>query len=624
MCGICGIVDFSKTPDVSVVEAMCNDMTHRGPDMGGTCTFDACVLGHRRLSILDLTDAAKQPMLSVDGRAALVFNGEIYNFQELREGLLKRGRTFRTRSDTEVILELYLDNPEDLPGTLNGMFSFALWDDVRKKLIIVRDRLGKKPLYYSLQKNRLSFASELQALTRDRAVPQELSHQALLEYLLYDFIPAPHTIFAGVQKLPPGHMAVFDKNGLTIEKYWEPPEPQHGLNYGSTVEELRGLLDDAVSRRLISDVPLGSFLSGGIDSTLITSLMARNSFRTVKTFSISFPGTTHDESKWSKLAARSIGTDHTERAVNYTIQDIFPEVVRHFGEPFGDSSAIPTWYLSQHTREHVTVALSGDGGDELFGGYERYVARRLQTIYDLVPSLLRERCIEPFVRLLPATTDYYGTSITKKMKLFVAASRRMRENPLAVIPQTFTLSEARLLTGMDYHADSDSVLQAARQWTGLDPVTRMMFTDIQTYMAEDILTKVDRMSMAHSLEVRSPLLDYRVVELACRMPLGFKMGYRQTKKILKQAARGLVPSEILERSKYGFQVPLGQWFKTDLRKWAEDRLLGGRHTVFRRGQVEKIWSEHLAGKADNAHKLWLILIFSEWESQINTSSLVST
>lgn len=616
MCGICGIVDFSEPPDGSLVETVCQGMLHRGPDMGGTCTFEACALGHRRLSILDLTDAAKQPMLSADGRAALVFNGEIYNFQELREELIKRGRTFRTRSDTEVILELYLDNPEGLPGTLNGMFSFALWDDVSKKLILARDRVGKKPLYYSLHKNRLSFASELQALIRDAAVPRELSQQALLEYLLYDFIPAPHTIFTGVKKLPAGHMAVFDASGFTVKKYWEPPEPEQDLHYERTVEELRSLLDDAVSKRLISDVPLGSFLSGGIDSTLITSLMARNSFRTVKTFSISFPGTTHDESKWSKLAARSIGTDHTERAVNYTIQDIFPEVVRHFGEPFGDSSAIPTWYLAQHTREHVTVALSGDGGDELFGGYERYVARRLQTIYDLVPSALRERCIEPLVHMLPATTDYYGTSLTKKLKLFVAASRRMRENPLAVIPQTFTLSEARLLTGMDYDADSDSVLETARQWTGLDPVTRMMFTDIQTYMAEDILTKVDRMSMAHSLEVRSPLLDYRVVELACKMPLGFKMGYRQTKKILRNVSRGLVPSEILERSKYGFQVPLGQWFKTDLRKWAEDRLLGGRHTVFKREQIEKTWSEHLAGKADNAHKLWLILIFSEWESQI--------
>jgi asparagine synthase (glutamine-hydrolysing) len=237
MCGICGIVDFSETPDISVVEAMCNGMLHRGPDMGGNCTFDACALGHRRLSILDLTDAAKQPMLSADGRAALVFN-------------------------TEVILESYLDNPEDLPETLNGMFSFALWDDVRKKLILARDRVGKKPLYYSLQRNRLSFASELQALTRDGAVPQELSQQALLEYLLYDFIPAPHTILTGVKKLPPGHMAVFDANGLTVKKYWEPPEPQDGLNYGSTVEELRGLLDDAVSKRLISDVPLGSFLSG--------------------------------------------------------------------------------------------------------------------------------------------------------------------------------------------------------------------------------------------------------------------------------------------------------------------------------------------------------------------------
>ncbi len=394
-----------------------------------------------------------------------------------------------------------------------------------------------------------------------------------MEFLLYDFIPAPHTIFKGINKLLPGHMAVFDADGFRVEKYWDLPGPERSMDYGEAKRQLEDLLQDSVTRRLISDVPLGSFLSGGIDSTLVTALMARNSSCKVKTFSISFPGTTHDESKWSSLAADSIGTDHNGHPVHYDIGDVFSRVVRHFGEPFGDSSAIPTWYLSEHTRRHVTVALSGDGGDELFAGYERYLARRFQTIYDLIPSGIRSRIIEPIVEHLPATTDYYGTSFTKKLKLFITAARRIRDNPSAVIPRTFSLEDVRLLTDLEYQPDVDPVIEIARQWAGLDPVSRMTFTDIQTYMSEDILTKVDRMSMAHALEVRSPLLDYRLVELACRMPVGFKLGMRTTKRILRDVARPYVPQSILRRSKYGFQVPLGLWFKTDLKKWAEDRLL---------------------------------------------------
>jgi asparagine synthase (glutamine-hydrolysing) len=620
MCGICGIVDFSRAPEIGTVEAMNWNLAHRGPDTGGTCSFDSCVLGHRRLSIMDLRDAAKQPMLSGDGNVALVFNGEIYNFQELREQLEKRGHSFRTRSDTEVILELYLERQAASPGELNGMFSFAIWDEHKRRLTLVRDRLGKKPLYYYHRNGRLSFSSELYSLVQDAQAPRDLWNQALLEFLLYDFIPGPHTIFKGVNKLLPGHIAVFDAGGLHIEEYWQPPEPEASMDYRAARNQLQDLLADSVTRRLVSDVPLGSFLSGGIDSTLVTALMARNSTHRVKTFSISFPGTTHDESKWSALAAQSVGTEHNEHPVHYDIGNVFSRIIRHFGEPFGDSSAIPTWYLSEHTRRHVTVALSGDGGDELFAGYERYLARRFQTVYDLIPSSVRQRIIEPFVERLPATTDYYGTSFTKKLKLFVTAARRIRENPLAVIPRTFSLEEVRLLTGLDYQADLDPVLAIARQWAGLDPVTRMTFTDMQTYMAEDILTKVDRMSMAHALEVRSPLLDYRVVELACRMPVGFKITYRTTKRILRDVAAPYVLDAILKRSKYGFQVPLGLWFKTDLKQWAEDRLLGQSHDFFRKDQVEKIWTEHQSGRADNAHKIWLLLVFNEWRTLIAEKS----
>lgn len=615
MCGICGIIDFQGQPSVGTVEAMTRAMAHRGPDAGGVHQFASCVLGHRRLSILDLSDSANQPMISRDGMTALVFNGEIYNFQELRKSLEDRGHRFRTRSDTEVILELYLDRQESLFDEINGMFSLAIWDEREGKLTLARDRVGKKPLYYSLKGSRLCFSSELFSLLQDPEIPRDLSEQALFEYLLYDFIPGPHTIFSAVRKLPAAHVAVFSRDGLTIRRYWDLPSPEDVTDDAPGKQDLEELLSRAVTMRLVSDVPLGSFLSGGIDSTLVTSLMRQGTSGRVKTFSISFPGTSHDESHWASLAANSLKTEHREHPVEYDIQAIFPALVRHFGEPFGDSSAIPTWHLCRQTRKHVTVALSGDGGDELFGGYERYLARRFQMVYDVLPSALRERIIEPLIGHLPETTDYYGTSLSKKLKLFVQAAARMREDPLAVVPRTFSRTQVGELTGMDYHADADPVLAIAREWSGLDPVSHMMRTDIQTYMAEDILTKVDRMSMAHSLEVRSPLLDYRVVELACRLPRSMKIRGITTKHILRQVARGHVPEPILKRSKYGFQVPLGQWFKNDLRAWTEERLMDSSHTYFKRPFVESLWNEHLAGRADHTHRIWLLLFFNEWFDQ---------
>ena len=615
MCGICGIVDFHQEPSRVTVEDMTQALFHRGPDMGGITTFPLCTLGHRRLSILDLSDAARQPMLSPDGLTALVFNGEIYNFQELRACLTIRGSRFRTRSDTEVILELYREMGESLVHQLNGMFSFGIWDESRKRLVLARDRLGKKPLYYSLNEGRLSFSSELYSLIQDPQITRTFSDQALLEYLMYDFIPAGHTIFDGVLKLRAGHIAVFDESGFRTWRYWSPPEPESAVDFPKHVEELRRLIQESVRIRLISDVPLGAFLSGGIDSTLVTSLMRGRTSGRIKTFNIAFPGTSHDESKWAALSASYLQTDHTTRPVDYDIERLFPHMIRHFGEPFGDSSAIPTWHLCKETRKEVTVALSGDGGDEIFGGYERYLARRIQVVYDIVPQSVRTALIEPLIARLPSTTDYYGTSLSKKLKLFVAAASRMRTNPDAVVPRTFSCREVQELTGMDYRPEADPVLAVARETAGLDPVSRMMYTDIQTYLAEDILTKVDRMSMAHALEVRCPLLDYRVVEFGCRLPLGFKIQRLTTKRILRALAADLVPHAILRRAKYGFQVPLGEWFKSKLRAWAEERLYDFTHSFFQRRHVERLWGEHLGGKADHAHKIWLLLVFNEWFRQ---------
>lgn len=615
MCGICGTVRFDGAPSGAVVEAMAWNLRHRGPDAGGTWSFPSCILGHRRLSILDLSESANQPMISEDGLTALVFNGEIYNFMDLRRTLERKGHRFKTHSDTEVLLELYLDEGQEMTAKLNGMFSLAIWDERKQQLFLARDRLGKKPLYYYWRHGGLNFSSELFSLVQDVTMPRNISEQALFEFFLYDFIPGSHTIFEKVYKLPPASAAVFDREGLRIHTYWRPPEPEETLNYEEQTENLQELLADAVRIRLVSDVPLGSFLSGGLDSTLITSLMRPGLSEKVKTFSISFPGTSHDESAWSAMAASFLGTDHHEYPVDYDIETLFPTMVRHFGEPFGDSSAIPTWHLSRHTRKQVTVALSGDGGDELFGGYERYLARRFQLFYDLLPKALRERVIRPFVERLPATTDYYGTSLTKKLKLFVQAASRLEENPLAVIPRTFSHGEVMNLIGTGYDENTDPVLSTARQWMGLDPVSRMMFTDVQTYMAEDILTKVDRMTMAHALEVRSPLLDYRVVEFACRLPREFKIQARTTKRILRRAARGHVPNPILKRSKYGFQVPLGEWFKGKLRSWAQERLYSPGHDRFNSEFVRRLWDDHQQGRVDNTHRIWLLLVFNEWFAQ---------
>ncbi|MGC8605041.1 MAG: asparagine synthase (glutamine-hydrolyzing) [Desulfomonilaceae bacterium] len=615
MCGITGIVDFKNDANEQIAQIMTDALAHRGPDAWGLCKFQSCALGHRRLSIIDLTDSANQPMFSDDGLTAIVFNGEIYNFKELRESLESDGFRFRTKSDTEVLLKLYISKGDRMLHLVNGMFSFAVWDDNERRLFLARDRLGKKPLYYSFQGTRLSFSSELASLIQDPETPRLIDTQAMTEYFLYDFIPAPHTIFRGVKKLPAAHMATFDTTGMKISRYWAPPTPEIGLNYEVCKEALLSKLADSTYKRLVSDVPLGAFLSGGIDSTLITALMAKSARSRVKTFSISFPGTTHDEARWSRLASDFIGSEHTQSRVDFDIESIFPKLVKHFGEPFGDSSAIPTWRLCQETKKNVKVALSGDGGDELFGGYERYVARRYQNIYDCLPSSLREKIIEPILKNMKDTTKYYGFSFTKKLKLFIDASARIRRDPLALIPQTFTRDEVKLLTGLTYKPELDPAIDLAGNCMDLDPVGRMMLTDIQTYLAEDILTKVDRMSMAHALEVRNPFLDHRLVEFACQLPIEFKIKGRKTKRILKDAAKGLVPNEILKRSKQGFQAPLGEWFKSSLKKWAEQRLFEYDPGLFNKRSIVKIWQDHQESRSDNTSKIWLILFFSEWKNQ---------
>jgi asparagine synthase (glutamine-hydrolysing) len=615
MCGICGIVDLDGGVFRDRTERMTDALTHRGPDMGGVYEIGSSTLGHRRLSIIDLTEAAGQPMISTDGKTAIVFNGEIYNFKDLRARLQSRGHKFRTHSDTEVALEMYRSHGPDMLAELNGMFGMAIWDDRQKALFLARDRMGKKPLYYMHNRGRLVFSSEMWSLLQSGLTEAEIDRQALFEYFLYDFIPAPHTIYSDVRKLPAAHYAIFNADGLKIYRYWEPPPPDPGLGYEEARGRLRELIDDAVRIRLIADVPLGSFLSGGVDSSLVSSVMCSQAHTRVKTFSVSFPDTTYDESHWARLAASRLDTDHHEFAARYDIEHSLPELVKHFGEPFGDSSAVPTLLLAEGTRKKVTVALSGDGGDELFGGYDRYIARRMQTYYDVLPLSLRDRIIEPVIAALPATTQYYGTSIIKKLKLFTEAAQRMRNDPAAAVPRTFPREVVTRLLGGDYDEDRDPVRQTVLKYQSLDPVQRMLFADLETYLAEDILTKVDRTSMTHALEVRCPLLDYRIVELACRMPLEYKIRFGSAKRILKDVARNIVPSEILDRRKYGFQAPLGEWLKKELRDWAGQRLMYERNSILDPDVARSVWDDHLNGVRDNGHRIWLLLFFQEWHER---------
>lgn len=612
MCGICGIVDFREDVHTEDVRGMNDAMIHRGPDASGISVFNHCILGHRRLSIIDLSDSANQPMIHKTTGTALVFNGEIYNFPDVRKELESKGTKFRTNSDTEVILQLYLAQGPELLERLNGMFSFAIWRPESNSLFLARDRAGKKPLYYTIQGARLTFASELGALIKGLTYTPEINKQALFEYFLYDFVPWPHTIFKGVYKLAPASAAIFDRDGWREWRYWKPPHPGYHEDYASTRESLRALVIDSTEKRMISDVPLGAFLSGGVDSSLITSIMTKISPNKVKTFSISFPGATHDESKWSNYVARHLGTEHKDYPCELDVQSVLSKMIPHFGAPFADCSAIPTWHLCKGTRERVTVALSGDGGDELFGGYDRYLARKLQSIYDRIPRCLREKLIEPIVEKIPETTDYYGTSPLKKLRLFTRAAKRFRESPFAVIPRTFSRDQVRSLLGFDYEQDIDPTIEIARSWVNLDPVSHMLFTDMQTYMAEDILTKVDRMSMAHSLEVRAPLLDYRVMEAACRAPIDFKIKGRLLKRLLKDISREFAPPEVLARPKYGFQVPIGQWFKKDLRQWAQSRLLDSNPRALNKKFLENLWEDHQKGAADNGLRIWSVLVYLEW------------
>ena len=559
-------------------------------------------------------------MLDPSSRYVLVFNGEIYNYMELRAQLEAHGFRFTTQGDTEVLLAAFIHFGPECLHELNGMFAFAIWDCQARRLFAARDRLGVKPLFFGTDRSGgFAFASELQAL---RGLPLDTSvrSDSLCDYLRHGFIRSPKTIFQGIHELRPGHFMIYDSGGLRIERYWEPPLPDPELvarPLNDLMEELRELFHSAVGLRLRSDVPLGAFLSGGLDSSIVVAAMKQLGETSIHTFSIGFGGKGFDESPFARRVAAHFGTHHHERQFLPGIPELLRDLVRHYGQPYGDSSAVPTWHLCRMTRDHVTVALSGDGGDELFCGYRRYVARRMLAWYRLLPAAIRHGSLFKRIERLPETTAYYDNSLIKKLKLFVALDRRVAANPHDIYPAYFKISELQSMLGLS----SDEAcrvlgtgpLLPQERAAGMTDIDTMMATDILYYLPDDILTKVDRASMAHGLEVRSPFMDYRIVEFAARLPLVHKLRGLTTKYILRKAFEQDLPEEPVKRAKHGFATPLGDEFLGPLQSTYRETVLGSKSdSLVDRDFAEVLLSEHLNGRVDNSHKLWLLLFLHAW------------
>ncbi|QEF96133.1 Asparagine synthetase [glutamine-hydrolyzing] 1 [Stieleria maiorica] len=634
MCGITGAVwqSDSLSIDESQLRKMTDAIAHRGPDddrfwidndqRDGQGRRYGVALGFRRLSIIDV-EGAPQPMSNEDGSVRMVFNGEIYNFKSLRHRLQGSGHRFATHGDGESIVHLYEDIGTDCFAELNGMFAVAIWDSRRSRLVLARDRIGQKPLYYAVVGGRLVFGSELKSLAVVPGVCNEIDPAAIDEFLTYQYVPHPGTIWKGVRKLPPGHVAVFEKGNLTVQRYWDfDPTVEVPRSKAEAAERLQELLTDSVRLRLQSDVPLGSFLSGGIDSSLITAIAQRQKGDTpIRTFSIGFPISDFDETAYAAQVAEHLGTNHQRFEVQPDGVEIIDKLVWHYDEPFGDSSAVPTWYLSELTRREVTVALSGDGGDELFAGYDRYRAlwlsvqlRKMFPIHKMPGIGLIQR--------FPDNNKQY--SITRRAKRFFEAldqpEARRYLNWLQIFPERlradlYTREFVERLPGEDPFEFLGAIWDRSE---GRDVVTRASITDILSYLPCDLCTKVDIASMAHSLEVRQPMLDHRVVEFAASLPVHLKFRGRRGKLLLQDAFGSTIPKSIFTRKKMGFGIPIGSWFRNELKPMVHDTLLADDARIapyFRREAVQRLVGQHERMENNHGYRLWNLLILEKWLRQ---------
>ncbi len=629
MCGIAGAVWWEPTKQIDgdVLQRMTDAIRHRGPDAEGhwlaNPTGDqqaGVALGHRRLSIIDVAGST-QPLGNEDGAIQIVFNGEIYNYRELRQELIAAGHQFRTEGDTEVIVHLYEQHGLEFVNYLRGMFALAIWDSRDQQLVVARDRMGQKPFFYRMEEGRFCFASELKALLQIPGMPRQLNRHSVLSYLMLQYVPAPHSILEGFRRLPPASLAVLKDGRIDVQRYWSPPYDQpaiHRNQIDDWRDELRHEMTEAVRLRLRSDVPLGAFLSGGIDSTVITGLMQQQLQQPVETFSMGFPVAAYDERHYARQASEMLGTSHHEAVVNPDALSILPQLIWHYDEPFSDSSAIPTMYLSRMTREHVTVALTGDAGDELFCGYDRYRAVRMAQKMDFTPRAIR--------KLAASLAGYLPTSVRQKSflrrlkRLFETMGQDEEERYLNWI-SIFSRSRLQQLVSDDLHslvADQDPaacIFDSYKMFPGRSLVTRTTAVDVETYLPNDLLTKVDIASMHVGLECRSPMLDHKVVELAAKMPLAVKQSVRQGKLVLTETFRDLIPPDIQTRKKMGFGVPIDHWMRNELKPLLHDVLLSKKceeRGLLNAASVRQLVEEHTSSKFDHAYRLWNLLCLELW------------
>lgn len=623
---MCGIAGFTKSAcpdgDKSLLQRMGEVIAHRGPDAHAEYLDNYVGLAHRRLSIIDLSADGIQPMHSGCGRYHIVFNGEIYNFQKLRQRFEGDGYQFQSQTDTEVILAAYARDGKNCLDSLHGMFAFALWDSTDQTLFLARDRIGKKPLYWwHGGGDRLAFASELKSLLELPGFRRDVEPTAVIDYLKYLYVPAPKTIYQNVYKLRPGHcLSLKVGQEPQIEEYWDVNfSCQDGLDFSSATEELLNKIEQQTKSRMVADVPLGAFLSGGVDSSGIVALMAKNSSTPVRTCTIGFADKQHDESPYAREVAERYATEHSEFQVKANLLETIKLLPKYFDEPFADSSAVPTYHVSRLARQAVTVALAGDGGDESFGGYQKYFT-------EMVENRVRHSIPRPLLRLLRTIAVGADSGVRRKAGSLASSALAepcdgfYRTNSFVTDSQLEKLLSVELQKSCSGHDAGEYTRQYWNHLDGADHVSRMLYTDLKTYLPGDILVKVDRTSMAHSLEVRAPLLDHAIIEYAATLPSRWKIEGSQKKVILRRAFSQLLPADFLARRKQGFTVPLASWFRGELRPLAEQELLENQslNLFFKADCLKQIWQQHQQQQADHGTLLWSLLSFSLWQKEYLT------